>query len=70
VKVVDKKFEKHLQKLEDLNYALPENATDLERAKYELCQSILAYTKQDRNLSTESIAIKLKLSIPETKKCF
>ena len=72
---MDKKFEEHLKKLEDPNYegetnfVLPENPTSLEKSKYELCQSILTY-KQDNKLTTEQVAKKLKLSVPETKEIF
>jgi len=40
------------------SWALPKNATPAEKAKYELCQGILAY-KQDNNLSDEIIARKV-----------
>jgi len=69
---MDEKFEEHLRKLEDPNYdletnfALPENSTSLQKSKYELCQSILAY-KQDKHLSIKETAKRLKLSVPETK---
>ncbi|WNE40763.1 MAG: hypothetical protein mread185_000220 [Mycoplasmataceae bacterium] len=68
-------FEKYLQKIEDpnyegeTNYDLPENPTPLEMAKYEICQSILAY-QQKHNLSVEKMAKKIKLSIPETEDIF
>lgn len=48
------------------NFALDPNASPLEKSKYELCQSILAY-KQNKKVSTEKLAEKIKLSIPETK---
>src|SRR5579859_840728 len=69
---MNEKFEEYLKKLEDPNYeletnfALPENATILERIKYGLCQSILGY-RQDNNLTTAQVAKKLKLSVPETE---
>lgn len=43
----EKEFEKYLQKIEDpnyqgeINYDLPENATPLEVAKYEICRIVL-----------------------------
>ena len=55
-------FEKYLQKIEDPEYDgqdvswhLPENATPVEKAKYELCEKMLIY-QQDNNLSDEEIA--------------
>src|SRR3954453_14638773 len=62
-----------IKKLSDPNHegnlALTPDATPLEKAKYELCQSILAY-KQDKKVSTEKVAQKIQLSIPETKELF
>jgi predicted XRE-type DNA-binding protein len=69
------KFREHLKKIEDpnyqkeVNYDLPENPTPLERAKYDICQAILAY-QQDSNSSIERIAEQIKLTIPETKDIF
>jgi predicted XRE-type DNA-binding protein len=48
------------------NLALPENATALEKSKYELCKKILAY-KQDHALNTEQLAHQINLTIPETE---
>jgi len=48
------------------NVALPKSATALEKSKYELCKKMLAY-KQDKNLTTEQLAQKIKLTIPETE---
>jgi predicted XRE-type DNA-binding protein len=45
---------------------LPENATPLEKAKYELCEKILGY-QQDNNLSDKEIAQKIHLTTGETK---
>ena len=64
-------FEKLCKVLSDPNYsggswALPENPTTLEKSKYNICKKILVY-KQNHHLSTEQIAQKIKLSIPETK---
>src|SRR6185369_579304 len=52
-------LEKTLQELEDPNYqggswALPENPTPLEQAKYELCEKILGY-QEDNNLSDKEL---------------
>src|SRR3954470_14213709 len=71
----EREFKKHLAKIEDpdyegeTNYDLPENPTPLEVAKYQVCQSILAY-QQDNNLPIEKIAKKIKLSVPETEDIF
>ena len=69
----DQEFEEYLQKIEDPNYngsdtswALPENASPLEQAKYKLCEKILIY-QQDNNLSDEEIAKKIKLTVGETR---
>lgn len=66
-------FEKYLQKIEDPEYsgsdtswALPKNATPVEKAKYELCEKILIY-QQDNNLSDEEMANKIKLTTGETR---
>src|SRR3954462_7686366 len=64
-------FEKLCKLLSDPNYsggswALPENPTALEKSKYEICKKILVY-KQVHHLSTEKIAQKIKLSVPETE---
>jgi predicted XRE-type DNA-binding protein len=68
---MDKDFEKYLAKIEDPNYSggsrnLPKNANALQRSKYNICQSILAY-QQDNDLSDEEIAHRIKLSIPEVE---
>ena len=71
----DKEFEKILQELEDPktvgigSWALPTNATPLEKSKYDICQSILIY-KQDNRLTTKQVAQQIQLSIPETKEIF
>ena len=68
----DQEFEKILQEIEDPknigqgSWALPRNATALQKAKHELCKQILIY-KQDNNLSTEQIAQKINLTNSETK---
>ena len=69
---MDNEFEKYLEKIEDPNYEgetnfiLSETATDLEKAKYELCKRILTY-KLVNNLSREQIAQKIQLSKAETE---
>ena len=66
-------FEKYLQKVEDPEYDgqdvswhLPENATPVEKAKYELCEKMLIY-QQDNNLSDEEIANQIKITTGETR---
>ena len=66
-------FEKYLQKIEDPNYkgsntswALPKNATPVEKAKYEICEKILIY-QQDKNFTDEEIANKIKITTGETR---
>src|SRR3954452_512183 len=70
-KTEKEQFKKYLERIEDPNYqggswALPENATPLEKSKYDICKKILVY-KQNHNLSTEKLAKKIKLSISETE---
>ncbi|MCE8159246.1 MAG: hypothetical protein I3270_01570 [Candidatus Moeniiplasma glomeromycotorum] len=66
----DKEFEKILQEAEDPknigsgSWALPRNATTAEKTKYEICERILAY-QEDNNLSDESLARKLHLTVSE-----
>jgi hypothetical protein len=64
-------FEKLCRILSDPNYssgswALPKNPTLLDKSKYDLCKKILVY-KQKNHLSTEKMAKKIKLSVPETE---
>lgn len=68
-----KEFEKYLQKIEDPNYEgqdvswhLPENATPIEKTKYEICEKILGY-QQDNNLSDEEVANQIKISTGEVR---
>src|SRR5437764_8331151 len=66
-----KPFKEYLEEIEDPNYqggswALPENPTTLEKAKYELCEKILGY-QQDNNLSDKEIAQKIHLTTGETR---
>ncbi|MCE8167800.1 MAG: hypothetical protein I3273_04295 [Candidatus Moeniiplasma glomeromycotorum] len=68
--VKDKEFEKILQEAEDPknigwgSWALPRNATSLEKTKYELCQKILAY-QQDNNLSDKELDKRIDLQWEE-----
>src|SRR6185295_12226770 len=68
----DLEFEKYLQKIEDPNYQgeenynLPENPTPLQVIKFNLCQNILRY-KRENNLTRQQIAQQLQLSLPETE---
>jgi len=69
----NQEFENYLQKIEDPEYNgqdvswhLSENATPVEKAKYELCEKILGY-QQDNNLSDEEIANKIKITTGETR---
>jgi hypothetical protein len=64
-------YQKYLEELEDPNYqggswALPENPTPLEQAKYEICRQVVSY-KLDSKISTEQMAQKLQLSKAETE---
>src|SRR5205085_11889207 len=64
-------YKKYLEELEDPNYqggswALPENPTPLEQAKYDICRQVVSY-KLNTKLSTEAIAKKIKLSKAETE---
>ncbi|CAH1755634.1 7371_t:CDS:2 [Entrophospora sp. SA101] len=64
-------YQKYLEELEDPNYqggswALPENPTPLEKAKYDICKQVVSY-KLDTKISTEEIAQKLQLSKAETE---
>lgn len=60
----NKEFEKILQEAENPknigqgSWALPENATASEKAKYELCEKILSY-QEDNNLTDEIMTRKL-----------
>src|SRR3954471_12320462 len=68
----EEKFEKHLAEIEDPqndreeNYDLPENPTPLEKGKYNVCQNILRY-KRENNLNREEIAKQIQLSKAETE---
>lgn len=48
------------------NFLLMPDATELDKAKYELCKNILRY-KHDQELSTKEIAQQLRLNIAKTE---
>ena len=69
----EKPFKEYLAEIEnpeyddaDASWGLPENATPLEKAKYELCEKILGY-QQDNNLLDKEIAQKIHLTTGETR---
>ena len=68
----EKSFKEYLKEIEDpknnseINYALPENPTPLQAAKFEICQEILGY-KQDNKLTREQVADKRGISKAETE---
>ena len=64
-------FAKYLAKIEDPNYqggswALPEKATTTEKVKYEICEKVIRY-KRNNKFTTEKLAQKLQLSKAETE---
>src|ERR1043166_6382094 len=71
-KHIKKDFKKYLEELDDpknnqeVNYDLPENATPLQIAKFEICQEVLGY-KLKNNLTREQISEKMDLSKAETE---
>jgi hypothetical protein len=44
------------------NYALPENATELEKSKYDICQNIACH-KQENELSSKDLSYELEISL-------
>jgi predicted XRE-type DNA-binding protein len=44
------------------NYALPENASELEKSKYEICQNIARY-KRENELAGKELAYELGISL-------
>ena len=65
----EREFEKYLEKIESPDYPwvakdLPENASSLERAKYELCEKILGY-QEDNNLPDQKL--RQKTGLPQDK---
>ena len=65
-------FQEFLKRTEDpknnegVNYALPENPTPLQVAKFKLCKKILVY-QQNNDISDETIAEKIDISVPEVE---
>lgn len=68
----EKTFKEYLKEIEDpknnseVNYALPENPTPLQVAKFEICQEILGY-KQDNDLTREQVAERIGISKAESE---
>ncbi|CAG8567454.1 12551_t:CDS:2 [Racocetra persica] len=69
-------FKRYLQEIEnprydgpDISQALPANASPIDKAKYQICEKILAY-QQDSNLPIEEVARKIQLTTAETKDIF
>jgi hypothetical protein len=65
-----REFARYLQEIEKPSYPwvakdLPAGANSLERAKYELCEKILAY-QEDNNLSDEKLARQIGLNKERT----
>ena len=66
------KFKKILQEIEDPknigqgSWDLPENPTPSEKAKFEICQKILRYQRENK-LSDKLIARKTHLTLSETE---
>ena len=68
---MNNEFEKYLEKVENPNYqggslALPENATSVEKAKYQLCKQMIIY-KREKQLSIEKIAKQIDLNETEVE---
>ena len=66
----EKPFKEVLAEIESPDYPwvakdLPEKATQVEKAKYELCQKILGY-QEDNNLSDEEISRQLGINKEKT----
>jgi|SRR6185312_11245494 len=69
--LAEQEFEKYLQKIEDPNYqggswALPENATPLEKSKYQICREVLVYQRKYK-LTDEELAQQMELTLAETE---
>ncbi|CAH1755640.1 7377_t:CDS:2 [Entrophospora sp. SA101] len=69
-------FKKYLSEIESPNYdgpdisqALSTNTSPIDKAKYKVCEKILAY-QQDNNLPIEEVARKIQLTTAETKDIF
>ena len=48
------------------NFLLPSDASLLDKTKYRICKQILNY-EHDNKLTTEELAARINLSVPETK---
>lgn len=48
------------------NFLLPADAALLDKTKYRICKQILSY-EYDNKLTTEELAERINLSVPETK---
>jgi predicted XRE-type DNA-binding protein len=64
-------FAEHIKQLESPNYQggswhLPENATPLEKSKYEVCREILVYQRKNK-ISDEKLAKQMELTLAETE---
>lgn len=64
-------FAEYIKQLESPNYqggswSLPENATPLEKSKYEVCREILLYQRKSK-ISDEKLAKQMELTLPETE---
>lgn len=57
---------KELSNPKNINKGLVGNATPLEKSKHHLCRQILNY-KLNNHLTTEEIAERINLTVPETK---
>lgn len=69
----EKEFAQYLSEIEkadyngsDISYSLSADASSLDKAKYQICEKILAY-QQDNNLSPDQVANKIQLTTAETK---
>jgi len=71
VKTDKEEFAEYIKQLESPNYQggswhLPENATPLEKSKYEVCHEILVYQRKNK-ISDEKLAKQIELTLAETE---
>jgi len=71
VKTDKEQFAEYIKQLESPNYQggswhLPENATPLEKSKYEVCREILVYQRK-KKISDEKLAKQMELTLAETE---
>ena len=71
VKTDKEEFAEYIKQLESPNYQggswhLPENATPLEKSKYEVCREILVYQRK-KKISDEKLAKQMELTLAETE---